>query len=118
MEDDKQGVPPPEGEGSPEAGRTVSDAEVVPTPTVEVVAESGLIRRPPMLPPPPPAVSPEGEEEEKMLRKSFMEDLEKLRSRIIRSLYGLAAAFVFALVFAGKLWDIISDPAVDALKHL
>jgi sec-independent protein translocase protein TatC len=49
---------------------------------------------------------------------SFMEHLEELRSRIIKALYGLAAAFVFALVFAGKLWDIISDPAIDALKHL
>jgi sec-independent protein translocase protein TatC len=53
-----------------------------------------------------------------MLRMSFMEHLEELRSRIINALYGLAAAFVFALVFAGKLWDIISDPAVEALKHL
>ncbi len=53
-----------------------------------------------------------------MLRMSFMEHLEELRDRIIRALYGLGIAFVFALVFAGKLWDIISDPAVDALKHL
>jgi sec-independent protein translocase protein TatC len=118
MEDDKQGVPPPEGEGSPEAGRPVSGAEVVSTPTVEVVAESGLIRRPPGLPPPPPAVSPEDEEEESMLRMSFMEHLEELRSRIIKALYGLGVAFVLALVFAGKLWDIISEPAIDALKHL
>src|ERR1700733_3780575 len=42
MEDDKRGVPPPE-------------AEVVATPTVEVVTEAGLIRRPP---PPPPAPPP------------------------------------------------------------
>ena len=53
-----------------------------------------------------------------MLRMSFMEHLEELRSRIIRALYGLAVAFVLALAFAGKLWDIISDPAVEALKHL
>jgi sec-independent protein translocase protein TatC len=53
-----------------------------------------------------------------MLRMSFMEHLEELRSRIIRALYGLLVAFVFALVFAGKLWDIVSDPAVEALKHL
>lgn len=53
-----------------------------------------------------------------MLRMSFMEHLEELRNRIIRALYGLGIAFVFALAFAGKLWDIISDPAVDALKHL
>jgi sec-independent protein translocase protein TatC len=118
MEDDKQGVPPPEGEGSPQAGRPASDAEVVPTPHVEVVAESGLIRRPPMLPPPPPSTSPEDEEEESMLRMSFMEHLEELRSRIIKALYGLGVAFLFALIFAGKLWDIISDPAVAALKHL
>jgi sec-independent protein translocase protein TatC len=118
MEDDKQGVPPPEGEGSPETVRPGSGAEVVHTPTVEVVTESGLIRRPPGLPPPPPAVSPEDEEEDSMLRMSFMEHLEELRSRIIKALYGLALAFVVALVFAGKLWDIISDPAVDALKHL
>jgi sec-independent protein translocase protein TatC len=118
MEDDKQGVPPPEGEGSPEAGRPASDAEVVHTPTVEVVAESGLIRRPPGLPPPPPAVDPEDEEEDSMLRMSFMEHLEELRNRIIRALYGLGLAFLLALIFAGKLWDIISDPAVEALKHL
>jgi sec-independent protein translocase protein TatC len=118
MEDDKQGVPPPEGEGSPEAGHPVSDAEVVHTPTVEVVAESGLIRRPPGLPPPPPAVDPEDEEEDSMLRMSFMEHLEELRNRIIRALYGLGLAFLFALIFAGKLWDIISEPAVVALKHL
>ncbi len=118
MEDDKQGVPPPEGEGSPESGQPGSNAEVVSTPHVEVVAETSLIRRPPPPPPPPPAVSPEDEEEEGMLRMSFMEHLEELRSRIIKALYGLGIAFVFALVFAGKLWDIISDPAVDALKHL
>lgn len=53
-----------------------------------------------------------------MLRMSFMEHLEELRNRIIKALYGLVVAFVFALAFAGKLWDIISDPAVDALKHL
>jgi sec-independent protein translocase protein TatC len=53
-----------------------------------------------------------------MLRMSFMEHLEELRARIIRALYGLLVAFVFALVFAGKLWDIVSDPAVEALKHL
>jgi sec-independent protein translocase protein TatC len=53
-----------------------------------------------------------------MLRMSFLEHLEELRSRIIRCLMGLGVAFVLALVFAGKLWDIISDPAVEALKHL
>src|SRR5271155_3160414 len=115
MADDTQGVPPPEGEGSPEAGHPPSNAEVVPTPHVEVVSETSLIRRPP---PPPPATDPEDEEEESMLRMSFMEHLEELRNRIIRALYGLGIAFVLALAFANKLWDVVSDPAVDALKHL
>jgi sec-independent protein translocase protein TatC len=119
MEDDKQGVPPPEGEGTPEIGAPVSDTEVVSTPQVEVMTDTSLIRRPPPPPPPSsPAASPEDEEEEGMLRMSFMEHLEELRNRILNALYGLGIAFVFALVFAGKLWDIISDPAVEALKHL
>jgi sec-independent protein translocase protein TatC len=118
MEDDKRGVPPPEGEGSPEAHPPVSEAEVVAVPTVEVVTETGLIRRPPPPPPPPPAIDPQDEEEERMLRMSFMEHLEELRSRIIRALYGLGIAFVLSLGFANKLWDIVSDPAIEALKHL
>src|ERR1700690_2247382 len=118
MEDDQQGGLPPQGEGSPEAPQESLPAEVVSTPHVEVVAESSLIRRPPPPPPPPPAVALEDQEEDGMLRMSFMEHLEELRSRIISALYGLGIAFVLALVFAGKLWDIISDPAVEALKHL
>src|SRR5580704_149133 len=106
MEDDKPGVPTPEG-------------EVIATPPVEVVTDTSLIRRPPPPPPPPaPPADPEDEEEDRMLRMSFMEHLEELRSRIIRALYGLGIAFVLALAFAGKLWDIVSDPAVEALKHL
>jgi len=53
-----------------------------------------------------------------MLRMSFMEHLEELRSRIIRALWGLGIAFVLSLGFANKLWDVVSDPAVEALKHL
>lgn len=104
MEDDKPGVSPPE--------------EVVAAPTVEVVTETGLIRRPPPPPPPPPALDPKDEEEDRMLRMSFMEHLEELRSRIIKALYGLGIAFVLSLGFANKLWDFVSDPAIEALKHL
>jgi sec-independent protein translocase protein TatC len=118
MEDDKRGVPPPEGEGSPEVHSPVSEAEVVSTPPVEVMTETGLIRRPPPPPAPPPVADPEDEEEDRMLRMSFMEHLEELRSRIIRALYGLGIAFVLALGFANKLWDFVSDPAIEALKHL
>src|ERR1700733_3072013 len=105
MEDDKPGVPSPEG-------------EVIATPPVEVVPDTSLIRRPPPPPPPPPVAEPEDEEEDSMLRMSFMEHLEELRNRIIRALYGLGIAFVLSLGFANKLWDFVSDPAIEALKHL
>jgi sec-independent protein translocase protein TatC len=117
MEDDKPGVPSPDGEGSPEVHPPVSETEVITAPPVEVVTQTGLIRRPPP-PPPPPPVDPEDQEEEGMLRMSLMEHLEELRNRIIRALYGLGIAFVLSLGFANKLWDFVSDPAVDALKHL
>jgi sec-independent protein translocase protein TatC len=118
MEDDKRGVPPPEGEGSPEVHPPISETEVVHAPPVEVVTETSLIRQPPPPPPPPAVVDPQDEEEDRMLRMSFMEHLEELRSRIIRALWGLGIAFVLSLGFANKLWDIVSDPAVEALKHL
>jgi sec-independent protein translocase protein TatC len=105
MEDDKPGVPSPGG-------------EIVATPPVEVVTGTGLIRRPPPPPPPSPPTDPEDAEEDSMLRMSFLEHLEELRNRIIKALYGLGLAFLLALIFAGKLWDIVSDPAVEALKHL
>jgi len=73
---------------------------------------------PPPPPPPPPSEEPEGEEEDGMLRMSFMEHLEELRSRIIKMLAGVAVAFVLCLVFANQLWEIISAPAIEALKHL
>jgi sec-independent protein translocase protein TatC len=105
MDEDKQGAPPPQGEG-PSTGR-----ELVP-----VVAAPPAPPPPP--PPPPPPATPEDHEEAGMLRMSFMEHLEELRSRLLKAVYGLVVAFVVSLVYAGKLWDIISDPAVEALKHL
>jgi sec-independent protein translocase protein TatC len=131
MDEEKQGAPPPQGEGLSEVHEVhrppfpAEDAppaaysELPPEPstsTALAVQSGGGALTPP--PPPSPPVDPEDQEEEGMLRMSFMEHLEELRSRIIKALYGLGLAFVFALVFAGKLWDIISDPAVEALKHL
>jgi sec-independent protein translocase protein TatC len=69
-----------------------------------------------ILPPAPPA--PAGDEEEGMLRMSFLEHLEELRTRIIRSLYGLLIAFIASILLAQYLWEVISQPAVTALKHL
>ena len=74
---------------------------------------------PAKIPPPPPPAEDEGDEEERgMLRMSFMEHLEELRARIIRALAGLVIAFLLSVGFCKKLWEIVSAPAVDALRHL
>ena len=106
MDEEKQGVPSPDGEVS--------------SPIVETTAVVVSGGAQPPAPPRPPADSDEEDdpEEQGMLRMSFMEHLEELRSRILKALYGLVVAFVLSLVFAGQLWDIISEPAVSALKHL
>ena len=77
-------------------------------------------QKPPSPPPPPPTGDDdvEDEEEKGMLRMSFMEHLEELRSRLIRALAGLVVAFVVSIGFCKPLWDIVSAPAVVALKHL
>ncbi|HLI85599.1 MAG TPA: twin-arginine translocase subunit TatC [Bryobacteraceae bacterium] len=75
-------------------------------------------RRPPGLPPPPPPPGGDDDEEEGMLRMSFLEHLEELRSRLIKMLIGIGVAFVLSLSFASPLWEIISAPAVAALKTL
>lgn len=72
-------------------------------------------RRPP---PPPPDHDAGDEEEGGMLRMSFLEHLEELRSRIIRALIGVAVAFAISLTFTYQLWQVVSAPAVEALKTL
>ena len=74
-------------------------------------------RRPPGLPPPPPPTDG-GDEEEGMLRMSFLEHLEELRSRIIKMLIGIGVAFAISLTFADPLWKVIAAPAVQALTNL
>jgi sec-independent protein translocase protein TatC len=76
--------------------------------------------------PPPPLPEPpkdepkpeEPDEEDGMLRMSFLEHLDELRSRILKALAGVGIAFVASLYFANQLWIIVSDPAVDALRQL
>lgn len=75
----------------------------------------GPVRRDP---PPPPPIDPEDAEDEGMLRMSFLGHLEELRTRIIRSLMGLAVAFFGTMYFANDLWRIVSAPATLALRHL
>jgi sec-independent protein translocase protein TatC len=74
----------------------------------------------------PPSLPPPGggggggddDEEEGMLRMSFLEHLEELRSRIFRALTGVAVAFVLSLTFSNQLWDFVCKPAVGALTLL
>ncbi|MFN7936176.1 MAG: twin-arginine translocase subunit TatC [Bryobacteraceae bacterium] len=74
-------------------------------------------------PPPPPAApssqdEPEDPDEDGMLRMSFLEHLEELRTRIIQCLVGLGVSFLLSLTFSNQLWRIVSAPAVDALTQL
>ena len=115
MDEENQGGVPPGGELPPDYSHPAEDL----TPSTALVeTRPAAPPAPPAPPPPAPPVEPEDEEEGGMLRMSFMEHLEELRSRIIKALYGLVVAFVASLIYAGQLWDIISDPAVEALKHL
>jgi sec-independent protein translocase protein TatC len=77
----------------------------------------------PPAPPPPEAPSrehadEEEEEEEGMLRMSFLEHLEELRSRLIKVVAGIGVAFLVSLIFANDLWIIVSEPATAALKQI
>jgi len=71
-------------------------------------------------PPPPPATPPEedDEEEDGMLRMSFLDHLEELRSRLIKALSGMAIAFMLAMAFSERLWKIVQEPAAAALTSL
>jgi sec-independent protein translocase protein TatC len=84
-------------------------------PLPRALTSGGGTRTPP---PPPPADEDEDEEESGMLRMSFMEHLEELRSRIIRALMGFGVAFLLCLWFATPLWDYIQAPGLAAFKAI
>lgn len=73
-------------------------------------------------PPPPPSTSSDSDEEddddEGMLRMSFLEHLEELRSRLIKALSGLAVAFFLSMTFSKQLWVIVQQPAAAALESI
>ena len=87
--------------------------EYVPTPPPAFAAAGGGTTA---LPPAPPPDS--DDEEDGMLRMSFLEHLEELRSRLIRTLWGVGAAFLLCLIFANQLWRIVMAPAKDALQKV
>jgi sec-independent protein translocase protein TatC len=105
----------------PEPSAPASAPVPAPVPTQAVAT---LPRRPggggQTPPPPPPPGNGDGgdDDDDGMLRMSFLEHLEELRTRIIRSLMGVAAAFAISLTYSNALWDFVSQPAVAALKTL
>lgn len=112
--------PEPENYGSTQPGQAQPEAGAI----VPVSSPTTTAVTPVAPPPPPPPTEPpssdgeDDEEEEGMLRMSFMEHLQELRVRILRSLVGVAVAFILSLTFCDPLWRIVSEPAIDALKHL
>jgi sec-independent protein translocase protein TatC len=100
--------------GDPSSGvRTNSPEVTTPRSTAIVPAGGGGTRTPP-----PPAPAEEDDDEGGMLRMSFLEHLEELRSRLIKMLMGLVVAFALSFGFSKSLWLVISAPAVDALTKL
>lgn len=84
--------------------------------TIPPKTGGAMMRRTP--PPPPPPSDDAEEEEDGMLRMSFMDHLEELRSRILRALAGFGVAFLATLTLAHPIWRIVSAPATEALLHL
>jgi len=124
MPDDKQEQPAPNSELAPDPGPSVYDAgepQYLPPPQRSLVTTPPPAAPPPPAPPPPkpPAEDESDDPEERgMLRMSFMEHLEELRSRILKALAGIVAAFLASFYFCGPLWKIVSAPAVDALRQI
>jgi sec-independent protein translocase protein TatC len=73
---------------------------------------------PPAPPPPGGGGGGEDDEEDGMLRMSFMEHLEELRSRIFKIIAGVVIAAVGSLAFSQQLWWFVCQPAAVALKTL
>src|SRR5690349_12791334 len=112
--------PAHENYGSAHPGQALASYQPPPE-NIKEEAAVPAVRTPPPPPPPPPTAEDEEEEDEEdegMLRMSFMEHLEELRSRILRALAGVVVAFIVSLTFTNTLWRIVSAPAIEALKHL
>jgi sec-independent protein translocase protein TatC len=111
------GLPPDQTGTYPDDPHGPPPAEVLPPPSTALVppaAAGGGGRIPP---PPPPDDDEEDGEEGGMLRMSFMEHLEELRSRILRMLAGLGVAFLLCIIFSDRLWLIVQAPGTEALRQ-
>jgi sec-independent protein translocase protein TatC len=112
------------GSSSPDGDRDGTRPAIVTTEepnlaSAQTVPQVPAHRMPP--PPPPPPSSGDDEEDDEeggMLRMSFMEHLEELRSRLLKALGGLVIAFFISITFCKALWDVVKAPAVQALTNL
>lgn len=93
-------------------------AEMVEPPQALIPTPSGTGAGGNLPPPPSGDTEPEDEEDGGMLRMSFVEHLEEMRTRIVRAIAGVAVSFLACLVFAPQIWNVVSAPAVDALTKL
>ena len=115
MDDEKQGGVPPSGEDAPREADN---------PVIDVTPTTALVETRPAQPPAPsstPSRAPyrtRGSRRGRHAAHVLHGAPGGVARRIIKALYGLVVAFVASLIYAGQLWDIISDPAVEALKHL
>jgi len=141
--EDQKGAPSPAGESLSENGaasepkvaysQTADDAygyNVAPYSEKQSVASAGAltVSAKPALPvkasggggkTPPPTPPPDAEDDEDgMLRMSFLEHLEELRTRIIRMLAGVGIAFLASLTYCNQLWLFVQEPAEYALKRI
>src|ERR1039458_4608119 len=69
-------------------------------------------------PPPPDPPDPPGDCEKGMLRMSFLEHLQELRSRIVQMGFGVLIAVLVSFSFCNPLWRLIAAPAIEALTAL
>jgi sec-independent protein translocase protein TatC len=107
----------------PYAYNPQAEAESTATSTgVTVAPPQGAVATNASPPPPPPPAAPADEEpsedDDGMLRMSFLEHLEELRKRLILSVAGLGVTFLVSLIFTNQLWQVVQEPAAEALKTL
>jgi sec-independent protein translocase protein TatC len=114
MDESHGGEDSPSSNADQTANKENTGAELtVPAKTAVVSAGGGGSRRLP-----PRSGDEPGDEEEGMLRMSFLEHLEELRSRLIRMLAGFGVAFFLCIIFAERMWLIVQAPAAAALKKI
>src|ERR1700733_6561727 len=107
----------PLGSGAPPA-RSASSGLSIPSAASAIEATRRRFGGGGRTPPPGPPPSDGDEDDEGMLRMSFLQHLEELRSRLIKAISGALVAFVACIGFGQWLWGIISAPAVDALTRI